>query len=129
MPIVQKEWATIKVSKDISNDFQTSLTAAAMKCVEVTSENCALVVIDDRVIRWWKPSNSFTYYIREDCISLDSLASKLFDGEEPPEQDGSVPADAWLSYVSGSAKVWEDSILLPSYNRVLSIVTIIQPTD
>lgn len=129
MPIVQKGWATIKVAKDISNGFQTSLTAAAMKCVEVTSENCALVVIDDRVIRWWKPSNSFAHYIRKGSISPDSLASKLFDGEGPPEQDGSVPAEAWLSYVSGSAKVWEDSILLPSYNRVLSIVTITKPSD
>lgn len=124
LPIIQRECATIKAAKIISGDFQTSLTAAAMKCVGVTSENCALVVIDNKAIRWWKPSNSFIHYIRRGEISSDSLASKLFSGEESFEQDGAVPAGTWLTYVSTDAKVWEDSIILPSYNRVLSIVTI-----
>lgn len=128
-PIVRQESATVVVAKKISAKFQTSLTAATVKCVDVTDEGCALVVSDGGIIQWWRPGSQFRHYIKGKGteVSIESLASNLFDGPQEREHDGAVPADAWLAgHVLG--KVWEDSILLPYYNRVLTIVTV-RPGD
>jgi hypothetical protein len=124
---LRTHWATIQAAKDISHQFQTSLTAAAMKCMSVTEEDCALVVSDLGVIQWTRPSDRFRHYIPKGAkVSSDSLASQLFVGTNR-ELDGAVPASAWLSAVE-SGRVWEDSIILPYYDRVLTIITI-RPGD
>lgn len=123
--LLRQESATVVVAKKISANFQTSLTAAAVKCVDVTDEQCALVVSDAGIIQWWWPGSQFRAYIKGKGteVNIESLASDLFNGPQEREQDGAVPADAWLAgHVSG--KVWEDSILLPYYNRVLTIITV-----
>jgi hypothetical protein len=128
-PLVRGESATVAVARKISDKFETSLTAAMVKCVDVTEEQCALVVSDNGTIQWWRPGPQFRSYIKAKGteVSIESNASNLFQGTEEREQDGAVPADAWLAGdVSG--KVWEDSILLPYYNRVLTIVTV-RPGD
>jgi len=127
--IVRQESATVVVAKKISAKFQTSLTAATVKCVDVTEEQCALVVSDSGIIEWWRPGPQFQHYIKRKGteVSVESLASNLFRPTEEREQDGAVRAEAWLAgHVFG--KVWEDSILLPYYNRVLTIVTV-RPGD
>jgi len=125
--MVRTQWATIEAARDISNQFHTSLTAAAMKCMDVTDEKCVLVVTDASVIQWTRPSDAFRHYVaRGNRVSTGSFASRLFTGPER-QLEGAVPADAWLSGAE-SGKVWEDSILLPFYNRVLTIVTI-RPGD
>jgi hypothetical protein len=124
---LRAQWATFEAAKEISNQFQTSLTAAAMKCMNVTDENCVLVVSDSGVIQWTRPSDKFRHYIpRGAKVSTESFASQLFAGKVRA-LDGAVPADVWLTEVE-SGKVWEDSIILPYYERVLTIVTI-RPGD
>lgn len=129
-PIIQRESATIAVAKRISADYETSLTATVLKCIEVTEENCALVVTVNGVIDWVKPSPHFQYYIEKGiALHMHSLASKLSVESGNIEEDGSVPAEAWIrdSWVPSDARVWEDSILLPYYNKILTIITITTP--
>lgn len=127
--LVRQASATVAVAKKISSKYQTSLTAAVVKCVDVTEEQCALVVSDGGIIQWWRAGPQFRHYIKGKGteVSIESLARNLFDGTEEREQDGAVPADSWLAgQVSG--KVWEDSILLPYYKRVLTLLTV-RPGD
>jgi hypothetical protein len=124
--IVSNKSATIKVSQQITREYGVSLTAAAVKCVDLTSENCALAVSEKGIIKWCRPGPEFQHYISANRrVSDESWASRLFSGSEERELDGAVPAECWISGYKARQvdKVWEDSILLPFYDRVLSIIT------
>jgi Zn-dependent peptidase ImmA (M78 family) len=126
-PILNDNWATIAAAKRVSNNFGVSLTAAAVRCIDLTDENCALIVSQESTIRWFKPSKYFESFVPvRRRVSDDSFAIKLFQQEEPSVLDGSVPSDAWLSgYITQRVeRVWEDSIYLPFYRSVLTIITI-----
>lgn len=130
--VVQQRRASLKTAKTLRADFQTSLTAAALKCVEVTDEQCAFINSINGVVKWYNPSSRFQYYIRAgEEVSADSLASQLSKEAEQREKSGSVLAEAWISNyrLLQNAKVWEDSILLPYYNSVLTIITITEPLE
>lgn len=125
--LVRQKTATISAAKMLSDEFGSSLTAAAIKAVEVTEEECAFVWSESGVIEWCRPNDYFRPYIRvHEKLSSDSLAARLMRGSAERELDGSVPAQAWVnvSYMNPSATIWEDSIHLPYYQGVLTILTV-----
>jgi len=103
------------------------LTAASLKCVEVTEEKCALVYSVGGVIKWFRANDNFHYFIRiNQKVADESYAGQLFRNTLVEESDGAVPAEAWLESdrLLPNARVWEDSILLPHYNSTITILTI-----
>jgi hypothetical protein len=128
-PQIKSKKATIDLAKDIAKQFGSSLTAACLKCVEVTQERCALVYSVGNSIKWFRRNENFWYYIRGGKLSEESFAKRLFEGPASRQQDGAVPADAWLEdeKLSSDATIWEDSILLPHYNSTITILTIHKP--
>lgn len=124
-PCVKKGKARIAVAKDIAIRFGASLTAACLKCVEVTEEKCAFVCSVDGSIRWFRRNENFWLPIRKGKLSNDSFASQLFTPGSDREQDGAVPADAWLDdeNLPSDAKIWEDSLFMPNYNSTVTILT------
>lgn len=125
-PHVKKRKATIDLARDVANEFGSSLTAACLKCVEVTEEKCAIVYSVDRSIKWFRRNETFWFHIRTGKLTKESLASQLRSTSQIRQQDGAVPAYAWLEdegLASGS-RIWEDSILLPHYNSAITILTI-----
>lgn len=54
-------------------------------------------------------------------------AGRLFDGSEESELSGEVLASSWVENdkLEREAKFWEEAIMLPYYNTVLSILTVI----
>ena len=123
---IKSKKATIDLAKDVAKQFASSLTAACFKCVEITEEKCALVYSVDESIKWFQRNESFWFYIRGGKLSPESLAGQLFKRAPTRQQDGAVPADAWLEdeRLSSGATIWEDSILLPHYNSTITILTI-----
>lgn len=126
--IVQARSASVETAKSISDTFKTSLTAAALKCVEVTDDACALVVSVKGVVGGYRPGRSWRYIIPAGCTLGPGTLAKHLDLEER-QVSGVVAAAAWAmnkSMIPG-AEVLEDSIYLPRYNTVLSILTAIGP--
>jgi hypothetical protein len=126
-PLVQKKTATIELAKDISREFRSSLTAASLRCVDVTEEKCAFVCSVNGFIKWYKPNDNFRYHVRvNQKLTDESYAGQLFNDPALNDPNGAVPADAWLQSerLLSDARVWEDSILLPHYNSVITILTI-----
>lgn len=129
-PLVQRKTATIILAKEISKEFGSSLTAACMKCVEVTEERCALVYSVNGIIKWYKPNDNFRYHVRvNQKLDEESYAGQLFNHQSPIDPNGAVPADAWLQSerLVSEARIWEDFILLPNYNSSITILTIHKP--
>ena len=59
-------------------------------------------------------------------MAADSFAADCFRNEPVPDHPESVPATAWL-YENGlvnEARIWEESVPLPYYDSVLSLLYI-----
>ena len=127
---VQKTDLTMKVAKKVSSEFEASLTAATLKCVDVTSERCAVAFSVAGSIKWFRRNENFHYFVRvNQKVSNESYAAQLFSGTHVDEPFGAVPADAWLEAenLPSDARIWEDSILMPYYNSAITILTIHKP--
>ena len=127
---VKKTDLTINLAQKVSSEFEASLTAATLKCVDVTAERCAVAFSVAGSIKWFRRNENFHYFIRvNQKLSDDSYAAQLFSGRPIDEPFGAVPADAWLEAenLPSNARIWEDSILLPDYNSTITILTIHKP--
>jgi len=104
----------------------TSLTATLVKSVEVTEEACAVVWSATGKIKWCRKSESFRHFIPSCPLTSDTLAGRLFEGGAERELAGEVFASSWIENedLDRHAKVWEESIILPNYDAVLTILTI-----
>jgi Zn-dependent peptidase ImmA (M78 family) len=126
-PLVRKADLTIKLAKNVSSEFQASLTAATLKCVDVTTERCAVAFSVAGSIKWFRRNENFHYFIRvNQKVGDESYAAQLFSKTRIDEPFGAVPADAWLQAenLPSDARIWEDSIYLPTYNSTITILTI-----
>lgn len=124
---VKKRKATIESATDLCAEFQTSLTATALKCVDVSEEKCALIWSVDGTVKWFKKNENFRLFIRRGNLDEDSKASQIMRQSFQNHIEGEVNPEVWLEGESGihETRIWEDSISLPSYNSVLSILTVI----
>jgi uncharacterized protein DUF955 len=131
IPIIKANSVDIKTARAISDDFQTSLTAAARKCVELADESCAFVVSVDGVVRHCKASKSWRYQMPMGCeLGYGTLARRLAAGDGTRHERMEINALAWVMSQGTDprgADLIEDSILLPNYNTVLSILTAVVP--
>jgi hypothetical protein len=128
--VVRRQTSTIAAAKTLCEEFDASLTAATLKAVEVTGEACSVVWSQGGTIRWCRPNDNFRPYIRvNEKLSSESLAYQLLTGGGTREADGTVPARAWVnSYdLDPADTLWEDSIHMPFYAGVLTILTVTRP--
>lgn len=126
-PLVQKRKATIVLAKEVSESFDTSLTAAAVKIVLVSEEPCAFVWSEAGVSKWFKRNQKFFNFISLGELDEQSIAARLFREEKFATSEGEVFAECWLvgDHLSGKDRIWEESIYLPSYSAVLTMLTLI----
>ncbi len=124
-PLVKNE-ATIDKAKSIANEFGTSLTSTLLKCSEVTDEECAVIWSVAGKIVWVKRNENFRFFIPIKHLDRQSVAFDLFSESSNLEGEKTVPTEAWLSnddFLS-DFEIWEDSILMPNYNGVLTLITL-----
>lgn len=119
--------ATIEVAKKIANDFKTSLTATILKCSEVTDEACAVVWSVNGKIEWVKKNENFSLFIPKKDLDNRSVAYKLFQNNLNQHDEKTVYAETWVSNdnLPVDLEIWEDSISMPNYDGVLTLVTLI----
>ena len=124
--IVKKFGVSMNTCRFIRDQFQVSLTAAAVKCMEVTNRRAALLVIEGGIFIRYKPSNYFDETFKMSVgspISKKSLASQLsVSGER--EKSGRVDADAWIDVPNCEMVIDEESLLMPRYKTILTLLTL-----
>src|SRR5260370_17317111 len=76
--------------------------------------------------RWYKASDEFVRWIKKGQLSPDTFAYDAFRGTPVPKALESVPASAWLfeTGLKADARILEQSLLLPTYDAVLTILVI-----
>lgn len=124
--LIRERALSIGTVRFIADRFQTSLTAAVLQCVAVTDQTCAVVVSVAGIVRYYRSSKSWAYFIPVGCaLDKHSLAARLDLLES--EATGVVNIFAWapMGRIDSRAEVLENSIYLPPHNMVLTILTAI----
>lgn len=116
-------WVEIKELAGLS---QTTLTATAIRFIDLTAEACCLIVsLKDR-IAWFRKSREFRPYIQMDnrLLSAGTVAHSVFQGDMPCDYFEDVKADNWVSGrgVKPHTEILEWSLPLNSYGQVLTLL-------
>lgn len=111
---------------ELAGEFRTTLTATALRYVQLSIEPCAVVISKDRTIKWYKRSDDFEFHVRVgETLSPFCYASNFYKETSMPAIPEKVPADAWLAgEIDPEAEIFEHSLPIPSYNVVLSLLWI-----
>jgi len=127
-PQVEHAPPTKKLLEHLAAEFMTSLTATAVRCVELSDDYCIVVVSEAGRVKWWRASPSFEQHElwldTKNVLPTQSLAAAIFRGEAAPTRPEEVDFSAWLGEVEGidADSIVEQAIPLTGYGQVLSVL-------
>lgn len=119
---------TTEVIKNLATEFDTSLTATALRYVETSKEYCLFVVSENNKIRWWRASDAFSnrnlWLDNRSSLPRHSAAAAYFRDRETPTEPIEVDLKDWLGEMNDidSDYVIEQAIALPEFNQVISLI-------
>ncbi len=110
--------------RQLAEDFETSVTATAIRFVEFSPEKCALVYSEAGCVRWsWKSDTFWWRLLRWGSnLGAASLASDCFGIGTMSEDPEEVRGDAWIESDRGCPEVVEHSMAIPSLNAVVTML-------
>jgi hypothetical protein len=117
--------------RQLAAEFHTSLTATAVRFVQLTARPCAVVLSTDARIKWYGTSETFHGRMRSgERLDLRSSASVFFRTGSLEESATPVPASAWVrnKRLEHDLQIKEHSIALPSYDAVLTLLYVDEDT-
>lgn len=123
----ERQTPSIALVSQLAADFETSLTATAIRYMSFCSEECAVVWSQSRRIRWYRGTHDFGYHVKvHDDLDPYSIAVDFFEGKSLPRRGTTVDASCWLApgRYRDDAMIVEDSIAIPSLDAVLSLLWI-----
>jgi Zn-dependent peptidase ImmA (M78 family) len=131
-PLCQSARPSLKYVGEMADRFQVTLTAASSRYIQFCPHRCCLVVSKDGKIRYHRKTKDFGYFItpRQD-LSSATYAADFFKGELLAEHMREVEATAWLEgeRIDSSKSIQEESIAMPSYRSVLTLLWIDKDID
>ena len=122
---------SFRVIRLIAQRSHTSLTASTYRLVDLSSYRIAMVWCTAGRRIWYKRADEFGRAVEIGPVSPDSFAADCFRGEAVPDHPESVPATAWLydNKLIEGARIWEESVSVPYYDSVLSLLYIREPIE
>jgi len=129
---VRNKKFTPDLIRNLADRFQTSLTSVAFKCVEMNVHPICLFFISDGVIKYWKKSDSFKYWITDRNKMPPheyTVATEYIDaGYEPvytkEESQQEINKSAWFDVRDddNDEAFYEYCIPTKQYKTILSVV-------
>lgn len=126
-PIINRQEPSLTTAQDLATVAATSLSAAAWRYCDLTSERCAIIWSTRLKVAWCKRSSDFLFGITKGApIERGTFAHDCFNHIPVPDRPYPISSDLWLRSpnVQQSSKIWEHSIPLPSYESVLTLLWI-----
>jgi Zn-dependent peptidase ImmA (M78 family) len=126
-PRIRRASLSIQLLKDLAADFQTTLTATAIRYVELSDDYCAVVVSEQGRVRWWRGSERFEELCWIEAgspLSADTVAGGLFKGESVLTGPQRVDASAWVEDASKleDATLFEETVAFERYGKAISLL-------
>lgn len=118
--IAKVNWTPIQ---SMADEFQVSLTAAAIRFVNITAERVALFVSKDSKVKWSVATPDFGRRLaRGSDLSQWSLAVDYFKKGKVRSFGETVSAEAWVPDAGRDQEVFEHSLAMPNYNSVITLL-------
>lgn len=126
-----KEAPSFAAAARVAAELGASLTASSMRLVELSSFRAALVVSRNGRAEWYRASDEFGRAVRLGIPDERTGPASYFRQRTLPPGVQETPADAWLydANLKQGATVWEQSVALPAYNSVLTILELRQRVE
>jgi hypothetical protein len=119
---------TLATIRKLADEFDTSLTATAIRFVELCDECCALVVSEAGKVRWWRRSREFRgqFWLAPGAELPAQSAAAILTRAGPPERPMEIPIETWLTNSEDSiaTTVVEEVFRMERYGQVLSFLRI-----
>ncbi|MCZ7570772.1 MAG: ImmA/IrrE family metallo-endopeptidase [Ardenticatenaceae bacterium] len=114
---------------ELADLFDVSLTATALRYVDLSEEPVAAVYSQNRYIKWFHSSRCFKdlgVFIELGRLDPTSRAASFFRGRPISTAMRQVKASVWLASgeYQSSAYIQEQSWVMPNYNAVLTLLWI-----
>jgi Zn-dependent peptidase ImmA (M78 family) len=108
----------------VAQEFETSLTATTRRFLDLTDMPCFIVWSEENSIVWHQRNRSFPFHLsNQEHLTIHSKAGQLFAGKRIAPGPSAVPLSSWFqSEAETGHELIEDSILLPNYSAVLSLL-------
>lgn len=118
------QYPDFNLVKYLSENFNTSITATAMKLVEYGQYCIALIASEDNKIKWFNRDREFRLFLknRGSTLGSDSYAYKFFNSGEKNNNVHEVFADNWITNVSQEELIMEHTFFSDHYNYTLTII-------
>jgi hypothetical protein len=127
-PIILATEPSVRAARLIAEQFNVSLTAAAIRIQLETRDECFLVVSKDRRVQWWlSGSDRFGLWMEsQQKLSLDSVAYHLTADATDPDKPEVVPTASWFLHLQAPecVETSEDSVRLGNTGFVLSMLVL-----
>jgi hypothetical protein len=118
---------SLKTISELAEYFITSLTATAIRFVELSDDYCAIVCSEAGKIRWWRGSNDFEnkFWISPGSkLSSNTVAANLFNKDYKSKESQEVDINAWsdrATYCDSDTFI-EESKYFERYNQVITFL-------
>jgi len=122
---LEKTIPSFELIEKLADEFQTTLTATAIRYIDLCGEQCAIVFSTGGKIIWSRRSLDFHRWIQPGKrVSSYSLAADFFERCDLSEKIETIRRDAWVENASERELIKEQSRALRSYDSVLSLLWI-----
>ena len=122
---LEKTLPSLELIEKLADEFQTTLTATAIRYIDLCEEQCALVFSTDGKIVWTRRSPHFHAWITPGKrLSSYTTAADFFQTGDLSKEMQRVRRDAWVDNASARDAIKEQSRAFRSYNSVLSLIWI-----
>jgi len=126
-PRIERTSPSTDLVKSLAGYFDTSLTATAVRYVELVKDYCAVVISEEGKVRWWRASEDLAEHFWIDPgtpLTRNTVAGSVFRGEPVPLAPEALDTTEWLDNPSGieSDTIMEQVIHLERYNQVVSLL-------
>lgn len=124
VPRCRQSVPNIELVRSMSRDFQTSLTATAMRIIETSPYPCALFLSSDKKILWSKvPKPFYRHQVKARRGALSGLSAlRHFRFDERAAEAQLSPAAAWFENFPEEFELMEQSFFIRTYGKVLTMV-------
>lgn len=112
---------SFQVVRGLARQFATTLTATAIRFVDLCPEACAIVWSEEATVKWAITGGEFPFMRFGTRLSGLTHAFDAFRGKPLPSGPQPVPAHAWVEDCEAD-ELSEDSIWMPTFSAVLSLL-------
>jgi hypothetical protein len=127
--VINSGTPSLQTIQDVAQEYEASLSASAWRYCDVVDVPCAVIWSTNEVIQWFRKSDSFRFFLQRSVkVPQASYAMAAYKGRELPENPEPVAAHEWIESgrLRDGAEIWEQSLSLPSYESVITLLWIKQ---